>query len=180
MCVLFNKRVFFSSVFHLCVLFINKRTVAEYALPKVEDVLIGVKGRSISEWLKKCYSGAQGCHRSRYTENNLVYRLFQKIGIFGSKGGCFAYCPKICKIWHFCKLFSKNGWQPFHSPPPRSLPSPPPVLLRSRAVEREAEPRRPASGGKWNLNSWISSRYGTKYLMMPCLLSWSYIGLREG
>ena len=109
MCVLFNKRVFFSSVFHLCVLFFNKRTVAEYALPKVEDVLIGVKGRSISEWLKKCYSGAQGCHRSRYTENNSVYRLFPKFGIFGSKGGCFAYCPKICKTWHFCKIFSKNG-----------------------------------------------------------------------
>ena len=41
----------------------------------------------------------QGCHRGRYTENKSVYRLFTKFGIFGSKGGCFAICPKLFKTW---------------------------------------------------------------------------------
>ena len=36
-------------------------------------------------------------------------RLFPKCGIFGSKGGCFAYCPKISQTLHFAKFSQKMG-----------------------------------------------------------------------
>ena len=53
--------------------------------------------------------GSHHHHQGRYTDHWSVYRPFQLVGIFESKGGALLYVKKSEKLGIFAQFFLKMG-----------------------------------------------------------------------